>query len=163
MTVRWFDLLHEAERRASENVPVYFIAHLFDRVLAGYVDDEQDWPKLRRAAENNRILELHMFNYEKEVYAVWENGQVVRYEDLVHPEVSAFQNENNKEEEEPYAEYRYELEQRFSGDDRNPRFDTLVVRVYWEFGDNEEEYCMPKIAKTVLYALEGGNKGESSR
>lgn len=156
MNFHWCNLLDESANmvEGDKDQKIYFIAHSFDQVLVGYIEDEQDYPLLRAASEENKLLELHLFNHIKEIYAVWENNQVVRYADLMH-------------EDKDYTEHFYELEARYGDNEklikkRNPAFDTLVTRTYWERSGEDYSY-MPRIKKTVLYALKrGGSEDEQS-
>lgn len=160
MILQWNSLLDEAEEQGLQRggTPSYFIAHLLDKVLIGNIGDSQDYPKLREAAADDRILELHIFNRYKEIYAVWEAQQVVRYTDLVHCDNERYSNGHNVNEDYSneycdggYVEYEYELESRYARG-RNPAFDTLITRTYL-VSDKDSEFAMPRIGRTVLFGL----------
>mgnify|MGYP001180864942 CR=1 FL=1 len=144
--MKWSNVLAEAIEQHEQGIQSFFVAHLLDRILVGKICDEQDFPILRKAADQERILELHIFNTEKAIYAVWENDRVVRYADLTH------------QDHVEYIEYEYELEDRYSRKHRvssyprDPSFQTVVTRTYIKKND-EANSAMPRIGQTVLYEL----------
>lgn len=140
MKWKWTDILAEAEEQSKQGNRSFFIAHLLDRVLLGKIGDKQDYPILKNAADQGRILDLHIFNHLKEVFAVCENDRVVRYSDLKH------------RDDMEYIEFEYELENRYFYSHRDPAFRSVVARTYLE-ENVQKDLIMPRIKQTVLYEL----------
>lgn len=58
----------------------FYIAHRFDRVIIGECNDE-NW---KEAAEKGGLLELHIFNSEKEIFFARTDEGIEKYDELEH-------------------------------------------------------------------------------
>lgn len=100
-----------------------FIVHLFDRVLLG-TSEEEVYRDLRRALEQDEVLEGHFFNGTMEIYASRMDGQLVVYEPIIVGSTGV------EDEEHAVIERSYELDlapNNTAGTDRT-KYNKLVVR-----------------------------------
>ncbi|WP_019537487.1 hypothetical protein [Paenibacillus ginsengihumi] len=120
-----------------------YIAHLLDRVLIGEKGDAS-FEELRKAAEQDAVWEMHLFNTTQEIFAAREGDELVVYEPLMHRDDCSKRTVSRT----------YELEKPFS-----LKYKTLEVREYLDFDEDGLAY----VASTVLYKLKGGlSEDESS-
>ncbi len=63
----------------------YYIAHLLDRVLLGKNNDD-NYDTLKGAIDDGQLLELHLFNEEKEIFISRVEGKYIFYKPLQHYE-----------------------------------------------------------------------------
>lgn len=111
----------------------YFIAHLFDRVLLGK-NNEPPYHELVKALCEDRVLEAHFFNKDKEIYASRINHQLVAYKPLFHL----------KEEDKDVVTRSYKIE-----GNKSDRYNTLTVKEYVGYEDH-----LAYVKQTILYELE---------
>ncbi len=118
----------------------YYLAYLFDKVIFGREND-LGYSMLMKAAKEGQVLEIHLFNGEKEVFASRKGEEYVVYDPLFHekPEVN-----NNV-----ITRY-YKLIQGLQ-DSSNSKYDTLTVKEYISY---DEKSYMAYVEKTVLCALD---------
>jgi len=76
-------LLESALKEESSEVKYYYIAHLLDKVIIGDNCDSQ-YKELIDAYDNSRLLEIHLFNEEMEIFAIRVNGELKEYKEMKH-------------------------------------------------------------------------------
>ncbi|MBD2847062.1 hypothetical protein IDH44_17835 [Paenibacillus sp. IB182496] len=118
----------------------YYIVHLLDDVRMGRLNEEEEsgdtW--LSQAIRDDRVIEAHFFNAQRELYLARDGEQLVLYAPMEH---SGLDSES--------VERKYKLDRHFKKT-ASP-YKTLVVREYLDYKDN-----LAFVAKTVLYGLEEG-------
>lgn len=112
----------------------FFIAHLFDRVLVGKTN-QSPHEELLEAICQDRVLEVHFFNQQKEIFATRFQDGLLTYQTLNHQEG----------QEDKVITRSYQLEERFKKDG----YATLVVKEYIDYDQDHLAY----VGKTVLYQL----------
>ncbi len=125
----------------------YYIAHLLDRVLLGQEQDDK-YGELKQALRDGQVLELHLFNEEKEIFVIGTDGQYLVYNDLLHEE-------RNKDK--PVITRCYKLMPgllRANGMAENYQ---LEVK---EYIDYDEESHMAYVKKSILHQFKGGLNDE---
>lgn len=65
----------------------YYIAHLLSKVLLGRNNDE-NYNILKDEVEKGQLLELHLFNEEKEIFISRVEGQYILYKPMLHNEAT---------------------------------------------------------------------------
>jgi len=144
--------IHEIINGDHFTARYFFIVHLLDGVLVGE-QCIQAQEMLIKALSVNEIIELHIFNEEKEYFASRVNGQLVLYKPLEHKAETA--EENNTR----VITRNYIIEKARNKDSEkhfNKHFKKLVVKEYVEY----DEFYLAYVDKTVLFKLEEGNYGE---
>lgn len=123
---------------ATDMDDYYFIAHLLDRVLVGRAK-EYPYEVLWEAVERNTVLEVHLFNEQKEIFAVRCQDELVCYQTLEHED----------RQEDGVITRSYRLAENFTKKDGADDYDTLEVKEYIGY---DEDY-LAYVEKTVLYRL----------
>ena len=131
------ELLKEALIGKGFRDRYYYIAHLLDKVIIGGEND-QYFEEVKNAVEKCNILELHLFNEEKEIFAVRADGAL-----------KVYQLDGAKQEEEEHVIYRkYKIETAIK------KYRYVETREYIAF---DKETHMAYVNRTVLNKLiEGG-------
>lgn len=113
----------------------YFIAHLFDRVLVGEKNGFR-YDELVEGFDNDCVIEMHLFNPQKEIFVAREQGVLAAYPPMEHEE---------GRQERPVFTRNYWLDKQLTGP-----YETLEVKEYVSFDEHHHMAC---IAKTVLCKL----------
>jgi hypothetical protein len=78
-----FDAAESLVEQSDFTKSYYYIAHLLDRVLLGQEKDDK-YDALKQALRDGQVLELHLFNEEKEIFATRADGRYLVYHPLLH-------------------------------------------------------------------------------
>ncbi len=133
-------LLESALKERSSKVKYYYIAHLLDKVIIGDNDDDDNqWEELEKAYKNkiSCLLEIHLFNEEKEIFAVRVNGVLKEYKEMKH----------KKEETEKVITRSIKIDKSIAKDKKYTKY---IAKEYIEY---DEVTHMAYVDKTVLYGL----------
>lgn len=128
----------------------YYIAHLLDRILLGREKDDK-YDELRQAFRGGQVLELHLFNEEKEIFATMAEGRYLVYDPLFH---------ELTDEEGRVITRRYKLMPEMQ-DNKEFSYNQLEVKEYVakdEKAHAAHEDHMAYIEKTVLYRFARGEE-----
>ncbi|MBS4534350.1 hypothetical protein GOQ29_01815 [Clostridium sp. D2Q-14] len=136
------DSLYSIIDKSSFSNKYYYIAHLLDRVLLGQSNDDK-YNILIQAIKDERVLELHLFNEEKEIFVSRVDGQYIQYKPLLHQEQS---------KEKPVITRYYKLIH-----NSKIRYTALKVKEYISY---DEDSHMAYVDKTVLHSLIEEGKNE---
>lgn len=117
----------------------YYIAHLLDRVLLGKRNDN-NYSTLINAVDSGELLELHLFNKEREIFISRVDGEYVLYKPLLHCEST---------EEKPVITRYYEIMSGLQTNLKN-KYKALEVKEYISY---DEESNLAYVEKTVLHSL----------
>jgi hypothetical protein len=131
-----FTSLEEIYEKYPFKNECFYIAHLLDRILVGIKDDKR-YDELKQAIADGELLELHLFNEEKEIFIARESNEIWVYEPLFHDE-----------EERKYKKIDrcYKIDSRFSCD----VYKWLEVREYVEYDKTSH---IAYVKRTGLYKL----------
>lgn len=140
------DSLNSIMEKSSFTKEYYYIAHLLDRILFGKYNDD-GYNTLIQAIKNGQVLELHLFNEEKEIFVSRINGQYIEYKPLLHQEPT---------KEKPVITRCYKL---IPGLQVNSKikYKALKVKEYISYDENSH---MAYVEKTVLHSLVEEEKNE---
>lgn len=133
--------LESALKERNSNVKYYYIAHLLDKVIIGDNDDNQ-WEELEEAYKNSCLLEIHLFNDKKEIFAVRVNGELKEYEQMEH----------EKEETGRVITRSIKIDKSIAKDKKYTKYKVK------EYIDYDKTTHMAYVEKTVLCGLEGEKK-----
>lgn len=114
-----------------------FIGHLYDRVILGGAENIGE---IEKAENEDSIIELHLFNKQKEIFYRRVDGVLKKYDDMLH-----------EEDEDKFITRKYKISRESTG------YKTLVVREYIGY---DEITGMAYVENTVLYGLESGDDGK---
>jgi hypothetical protein len=116
----------------------YFIAHTLECVLVGKKCDSS-YEKLLKRLKDDTVLELHLFNEEKEIFATRIDGKLLVYQELEH---------QTDQEGKRYkvVEREYMLDDVIQS---KTSYEGLIVREYINFDEN----CLAYVDRTVLCKL----------
>lgn len=121
----------------------FYIAHLLDRILLGQEKDHK-CDELKQAIRDGQVLELHLFNEEKEIFVTRADGQYLVYNHLLHEA----RNENT-----PVITRRYELLPCLLQANGMAENCQLEVK---EYTDYDEESHLAYVKKTILHQFKRG-------
>ena len=122
----------------------YYIAHLLDRVLLGK-EKEGSHNTLVQAARDGQVLELHLFNEEKEIFISRVDGKFIKYNPLFH---------EYEQQKRRVITRCYELMPSLLKANGVANYSGLEVKEYVSYDENHMAY----VEKTVLYRFIEGRK-----
>ncbi|OEF97144.1 hypothetical protein BHF68_05985 [Desulfuribacillus alkaliarsenatis] len=128
----------------------FYIVHLLDRVLFGE-QNQRIQELLTAAILQDEILELHIFNEEKEFFVARNDDGLVAYEPLVHGTFNC-KSKNKRVITRNYVIEKANQEKA----NQEKKYKRLVVK---EYVDYDEENHLAYVEKTALYKLEGDEYG----
>lgn len=115
----------------------YYIVHLLDCILIG-IEGEGTHEELKNTLIMNDVLELHLFNEEKEIFISRIDGEFKIYKPMVHKEL---------DENRSVITRRYELDPFLV---RNNKVDYIGLELK-EYVSYDKESDMAYVEKTVLH------------
>ena len=142
-----FDSVESIMEESDFTKRYYYIAHLLDCVLLGQEKDDK-YDVLKQALRNGQVLELHLFNEEKEIFATRADGRYLLYHPLLH---------KKEYTEQPVITRCYELMRGLLQADEITDNCRLEVK---EYIDYDEESHLAYVKKTILHRFKGGMNDE---
>lgn len=115
-----------------------FIVHTLEKVLVGKKCDSS-YEKLLESLKDDTVLELHLFNEEKEIFATRIDGKLLVYQELEHQT-------NQERQWYKVVEREYKLDGVIQSE---TSYKGLKVREYI----NIDENCLAYVDRTVLCKL----------